>query len=142
MRLTVAFITQQGWGAPKTLDGKYIEGSFNSHQVPLPAAKKSEEQLSLLNDWLSSYEPRELFTEDGQPVEEVLSIIPFRDDKKMGMRKEANANFRALDVPKWFEMGVQKGEQKSCTKVVGEFLHEVIKRSVHLAMVANGVNFH
>lgn len=59
---------------------------------------------------------------------EVLSIIPERDDKKMGMRKEANANFRALDVPKWIEMGVQKGEQKSCTKLVGEFLHEVIKR--------------
>ncbi|EIM90845.1 D-xylulose 5-phosphate/D-fructose 6-phosphate phosphoketolase [Stereum hirsutum FP-91666 SS1] len=121
--------TIKGWGAPKMLNGKYIEGSFNSHQVPLPAAKKSDEQLSLLNDWLSSYKPRELFTEDGKPVEEVLSIVPEGDDKKMGMRKEANANFRALDVPNWIEMGVQKGEQKSCTKVVGEFLHEVIKRN-------------
>ena len=114
-----------------------IEGSFHSHQVPLPNAKTNIEELQALQDWLSSYKPHELFhmkssssnhKNDGRPVDDVLSIIPEVGHKRLGMRKEAYASFEALNVPEWIGMGVDKGSQVSCMKVVGSFLKDVIRR--------------
>jgi xylulose-5-phosphate/fructose-6-phosphate phosphoketolase len=111
------------------LHGEYIEGSFHSHQVPLPGAKTDSEQLSALSDWLESYKPRELFTEDGSPTDEILSIVPKDNAKKLGQRIEANGNYSPLDVPNWKTLAVDKGSQQSCMKAVGELLHETIARN-------------
>jgi xylulose-5-phosphate/fructose-6-phosphate phosphoketolase len=104
--------------------------------VPLPNAKTDEEELLALQHWLSSYNPHELFhmesnssnhKKDGHPVDDVLSIIPEKQQKKLGQRKEAYAAFEALQVPEWIKRGVEKGSQVSCMKVVGSFLKEIIK---------------
>ncbi|THH15649.1 hypothetical protein EW146_g4848 [Bondarzewia mesenterica] len=121
--------TPKGWGGPKCIHGKFIEGSFRSHQVPLPKCKEDPEELSALQGWLSSYHPEQLFDKDGVPIPEILSIVPKTRNKKLGQRKEANANYRCLDVPDWTKMGVSRDSQHSSMKVVGEFLHDVIERN-------------
>lgn len=111
------------------MHGEFIEGSFHAHQVPLVAAKTDAEERQQLQDWLTSYGPKELFP-DGSPNADILSVIPEQDDLKLGQKKEAYASYEPLDVPDWKPLGVQAGEEKSCMKVVGEFLHEVVKQCV------------
>ncbi|KAI0035422.1 XFP N-terminal domain-containing protein [Vararia minispora EC-137] len=121
--------TPKGWGGPKAFKGELIEGSFHSHQVPLPECKTEPEQLSALSRWLESYNPRELFTESGVPVDDILSIVPLTNSKKLGQRAEANGGYKPLDVPQWEPLAVKKGSQTSCMKAVGEFLHDVVERN-------------
>lgn len=127
--------TPKGLSGPKELHGAIIEGSFRSHQVPLPAAKSSVEELHALQDWLASYKPQELFTEAGAPVETVLSIIPEVNAKKLGQRKEAYANYTPLIMPDWKPLCAQKGSQESCMKAVGKFLRDVIKKYVLISLL-------
>lgn len=108
-----------------------MEGSFNAHQVPLPKAKKDKEELQALQSWLSSYGARELFTEKGEPIDEVLSIIPTDNEKKLGQRKEAYRDYKPADLPDWKDFGVQKGSQESSMNVTGKFLDEVFMRNPH-----------
>ncbi|KIJ62782.1 hypothetical protein HYDPIDRAFT_41494 [Hydnomerulius pinastri MD-312] len=128
--------TPKGWSGPKELHGEFIEGSFRSHQVPLPEAKTSEEELQMLQAWLSSYHPEELFTigsgegaVDGAPVTDLLKIIPDNKEKRLGTRKEAYAAFQPLDVPDWMPFGIERGLEASCMKTIGNFLREVIKEN-------------
>ncbi|TFY80317.1 hypothetical protein EWM64_g3694 [Hericium alpestre] len=118
--------TPKGWGGPKILHGEFIEGSFRSHQVPLPEAKSDPEELAMLQDWLDSYNPHELFDKNGAPIESVLNVVPKQEDKKLGQRKEANDGYTRLTVPDWMSKGVEKGSQQSCMKVVGEWLRDVV----------------
>lgn len=67
--------TPKGWHTIKTLRGEYIEGSFRSHQVPLPEAKHDPEELKLLQEWLGSYNVQEVLP-GGEISESVLSVIP------------------------------------------------------------------
>ncbi|KAF8135032.1 XFP N-terminal domain-containing protein [Boletus edulis] len=128
--------TPKGWSCPKMLRGEFIEGSFRSHQVPLPEAKTSPEELQMLQDWLASYRPKELFTvnsaqdeAEGAPMNDVTEIIPLVKEKRLGFRKEAYAAFQPLDVPEWMSFGVKNGSETSCMKTVGIFLREVIKKN-------------
>ncbi|KAJ9261612.1 hypothetical protein DTO212C5_8255 [Paecilomyces variotii] len=123
--------TPKGWSGPKSIHGKIVEGSFNAHQVPLPKAKKDKEELQALQSWLSSYGARELFTEKGEPIDEVLSIIPTDNEKKLGQRKEAYRDYKPADLPDWKDFGVQKGSQESSMNVTGKFLDEVFMRNPH-----------
>jgi len=118
--------TPKGLGAPKEIGGKFIEGSFHSHQVPLPKAKTSDEERGALQQWLRSYKQEELFTEDGGPVDAITRIIPKRNAMKLGQRKEVFAGYQLLHTPGWKKLGVEKGSQESCMKVVGKFLEQVI----------------
>lgn len=88
----------QGWGGPKKLGDEFIEGSFHAHQVPLPNAKKDPEQLGILQEWLESYKPDELFDDDGVPNERILSIIPAVCRKSL-----QNTEYRLLSVEGWEE---------------------------------------
>ena len=76
----------------------------------------------MLQDWLLSYNPRELFNEKGEPNSKVLSIIPDVDTLKLGQKKEGYAAYQPLEVPDWMDSGVEKGSMQSCMKVVGSFL--------------------
>ncbi|KAH7884704.1 XFP N-terminal domain-containing protein [Phlebopus sp. FC_14] len=122
--------TPKGLSGPKQLHGEWIEGSFRSHQVPLPEAKTSGEELGLLENWLSSYHPEELFKkggeDDGSPVSELLAIVPDSIEKRLGTRKEAYKTFQALKVPDWTSFGVQKSSEASCMKTIGNFLKQVM----------------
>jgi xylulose-5-phosphate/fructose-6-phosphate phosphoketolase len=63
-------------------------------------------------------------------VDEVLSLIPMDDEKKLGQRKESNAVYHGVKTPDWMKLGVKKGSQESCMKTIGKFLKEVVKEQV------------
>ncbi|KAL4074769.1 XFP N-terminal domain-containing protein [Scleroderma yunnanense] len=125
--------TPKGLSGPRELRGEFIEGSYRSHQVPLPEAKTDESELRMLQAWLSSYRPHELFyvgnnndAPDGAPFRDILEIIPEDKDKKLGTKKEAYAAYQPLRVPEWMKFGVQKGTQASCMRTIGELLKQVV----------------
>ena len=122
--------TPKGYTGPKEFHGEFIEGSFRAHQVPLPNAKTSDEELQALQNWLASYKPQELFTEAGGPTQDILRIVPEVNAKKMGQRKESYANYTPLVTPDWKTLGAQKGSQESCMKEIGKFLRMVVKEYV------------
>ncbi|KAJ7284572.1 phosphoketolase [Mycena rebaudengoi] len=121
--------TPKGLGGPKEYNGELIEGSFHAHQVPLPGAKTSAGELAALQAWLKSYRPEELFTADGVPVPEVLSIIPQVAEKKLGQKAESYKAFKPIAVPEWTQFCVKQGEQESCMKAVGRLLKVVVKEN-------------
>ncbi|KAJ7733403.1 phosphoketolase [Mycena maculata] len=120
--------TPKGLGGPKAFRGELIEGSFHSHQVPLPGAKTSDEELAALQVWLRSYRPNELFT-DGVPVPEVLSIVPEDVEKRLGQKKESFRAYTPLSVPEWRDFCAKQGSQESCMKAVGRLLKGVVKEN-------------
>jgi xylulose-5-phosphate/fructose-6-phosphate phosphoketolase len=118
--------TPKGLGCPKSFHGESIEGSFHAHQVPFPGAKTNADQLKVLDGWLQSYKPSELFTAEGAPVDKILSIIPSSPDKRMGQRIEGYDCYIPIKTPNWQDLGVKKGGEESCMKQVGNFLAAVI----------------
>jgi xylulose-5-phosphate/fructose-6-phosphate phosphoketolase len=118
----------QGWTGPKEVEGKIIEGSFHSHQVPLPKANSDDTQLKALQDWLASYRISEII-KDGKPTETVLSILPTNDEKKLGQVKAAYDPYVGLKAVDWTEFGVDKGTDQSCMKVTGKFLDKVFQEN-------------
>lgn len=100
--------TPKGWTGPKEVDGATIEGSFRAHQVPI--AMDKPEHLQLLEQWLRSYHPEELFDENGRLIPELQELAPV-GDRRMGANPHANGgkllrnlwlpDFRdyAVDVP-------------------------------------------
>ncbi len=73
----------KGMGGIKQIDGKKIEGSFRSHQVPVKGAKEDPKELALLENWLLSYRPEELFDDDGSPFQDLLDLCP-KGEMRMG----------------------------------------------------------
>ncbi|KAJ9665806.1 hypothetical protein H2201_004114 [Coniosporium apollinis] len=119
--------TPKGWSGPKKVDNEFIEGSFRSHQVPLMKAKSDPTHLKDLQAWLKSYGPENLFKEDGTPAEEVVSIIPESDRKKMGQLKETYDPYVGIKVPEWSKFGVPKGDEVSCMTVCGKLLDQTLQ---------------
>ena len=68
--------TPKGWTGPRELDGRPIEGTFRAHQVPLDAVKAKPEQLALLDLWMRSYMPHELFDQSGRLIQELADLAP------------------------------------------------------------------
>jgi xylulose-5-phosphate/fructose-6-phosphate phosphoketolase len=115
----------KGWGGPKKIHGEFIEGSFHSHQVPLPAAKTDEDERAALQHWLSSYMPKELFKDNGDVTNEIKSVIP-RGDKKLGQRRVVFDGYESPKRVDWKEFCVKKGGQESCMKTVGQLLDKYL----------------
>lgn len=115
---------------PKESHGKIIEGSFHSHQVPLPQAKKDPEELSLLQKWLGSYKPSELLTPEGYPIDEILSIIP-REELKMGQNPLTYGNHERLTVPDWKKLGVEINTMQSSMQAIGNYIGETMAANPH-----------
>ncbi|TAQ87917.1 hypothetical protein B7494_g3754 [Chlorociboria aeruginascens] len=118
--------TPKGWSGPKVVDGEFVEGSFHAHQVPLMTAKSNKDQLTDLQKWLLSYCPAELFTETGDIIDSIKSVIPTEDHKKLGQRAETYKNHEVLDVPDWKKFGVEKGTEESCMKAIGKLIDQAL----------------
>ncbi|RUM95719.1 phosphoketolase family protein [Pseudaminobacter arsenicus] len=122
----------KGWTGPKEVDGLKTEGFWRSHQVPLSGLAGNAEHLRMLEDWLGSYRPEELFGEDGSPVPEVLSATP-AGSRRMSANPHANGGMlrKSLDMPGLAPHAVQvsrPGERKAeATRVMGGFLREVMR---------------
>ncbi len=124
--------TPKGWTGPKEVDGKAVEGSFRSHQVPLAELAERPEHLRQLEAWMKSYRPEELFDARGALRSELAELAP-RGTRRMGANPHANGgvllrdlcmpDFRryAINIPK---PGAVRAE---CTRVLGGFLRDVMK---------------
>jgi xylulose-5-phosphate/fructose-6-phosphate phosphoketolase len=126
--------TPKGWTGPKELDGVPVEGTWRSHQVPITDPRGSTAHLKALEEWLLSYRPEELFTEEGRLVDK-LAELPPRGDRRMSANPHANggALLHDLDLPDFREYavnierpGTQFGE---ATRVLGGYLRDVIERN-------------
>ena len=87
----------KGWTGPKEVDGIQVEGTSKAHQVPAMQAKSNPEHLKILEDWLRSYGPEELFDEDGGPKEEILACCP-TGDLRMGANPHVNGGKLRKDL--------------------------------------------
>ena len=97
--------TPKGWTGPKVVDGKQIEGSFRAHQVPI--MMDQPEHLQMLNDWLKSYHPEELFDENGRLIPELRELAP-KGDRRIGSNPHANGGklLRDLRLPDFRKYGI------------------------------------
>jgi xylulose-5-phosphate/fructose-6-phosphate phosphoketolase len=118
--------TPKGWSGPKKVHGVIVEGSYKAHQVPLAAAKSDPEELKMLQDWLLSYRPQELFKEDGDVADEIKSIIPNDPDMRLGQKKVAYHGYEGLAPIDWRDFTLKKGSSESSMKVVGKLLEKVV----------------
>jgi xylulose-5-phosphate/fructose-6-phosphate phosphoketolase len=121
----------KGWTGPKLIDGKPNENSFRSHQVPLLVDDKHPENLSILEDWLRSYKPEELFDQAGRLQPELAELAP-TGERRMGANPHANGGsfLRELRLPDFRDYAVQvQRSQPSAGNIhaLGPFLRDVIK---------------
>jgi len=130
--------TPKGWTGPKVVDGKKVEGTFRSHQVPLAEVVTNPEHLHILEDWIRSYRIDELFDEMGRPKEKVLSCVP-RKELRMGACPQANGGLlrKDLKLPDFREYAI---DVPSPGAVTGEATRQLGKYTRDL-MVKNPDNF-
>jgi xylulose-5-phosphate/fructose-6-phosphate phosphoketolase len=124
----------KGWTGPKMFNGQQIEGSWRSHQVPIPDPKTNPASLKALEDWLRSYRPEELFDASGRPVPAVLAMAP-RDERRMGASPHANGGRlrRPLRLPDFRDYALKidsPGAQSAdTTRPLGAFLRDAMRRN-------------
>ena len=123
--------TPKGWTGPKDVDGKKTEDYWRSHQVPLSEMASKPGHVQLLEDWMKSYKPEELFDENGKLIPELAELAP-KGARRMGANPHANGGLllRDLKMPKFedFAVDVQKPGtvMAEATRVSGRFLREVM----------------
>ncbi|MEG4058639.1 MULTISPECIES: phosphoketolase family protein [unclassified Microcoleus] len=126
--------TPKGWTGPKEVDGKKTEDYWRSHQVPLSEMGSKPGHVQLLEDWMKSYKPEELFDEKGKLIPELAELAP-KGDRRMGANPHANGGLllRDLKMPEFedYAVDVQKPGtvMAEATRVCGRFLREVMKRN-------------
>jgi len=122
----------KGWTGPKWVDGIQIEGTFRAHQVPLSDPRSHPEHLTLLEDWLKSYRPEELFDESGRLKPELAELAP-KGDRRMGANPQANGGLllRDLIMPDFRDYAVNVpapgSVQAADAHELGVFLRDVTK---------------
>src|SRR3989454_357181 len=89
--------TPQGWTGPKVVDGEQVEGTYRAHQVPLSAPRTNPEHLAILERWMRSYRPEELFDETGRLRPELAALAP-RGERRMGANPHANGGVLLRDL--------------------------------------------
>jgi xylulose-5-phosphate/fructose-6-phosphate phosphoketolase len=122
----------KGWTGPKVVDGKPVEGTWRAHQVPVADLQEKPEHLKILEEWMRSYRPQELFDENGKLVAE-LAELPPKGDRRMSANPHANGGvlLRDLVMPDFREYAVEVAkpgtEYAESTRVLGGFLRDVMK---------------
>jgi xylulose-5-phosphate/fructose-6-phosphate phosphoketolase len=130
--------TPKGWTGPKVVDGKPVEGTWRAHQVPLDEVRDNPAHLALLEEWLRSYRPDELFDAAGSPMPAITDFAP-RGERRMSANPHANGGelLRDLDLPDFREYAVEvplpAATLGEATRVLGRFMRDVIR--------ANPTNF-
>ena len=130
--------TPKGWTGPKFVDGKPVEGTWRAHQVPVADLDTKPEHLAVLEDWMKSYRPEELFDDNGKLIEELSELAP-KGERRMGSNLHANGGLLLKDLlmPNFREyaVSVPKPGKKTAesTKVLGTFLRDVMKLNLEHA---------
>ena len=121
----------KGWTGPKEVDGKQTEGTFRSHQVPMGDMSQPG-HVKILEDWLKSYRPEELFDETGRLIPELAALAPL-GERRMGANPHANGGWllRDLSLPDFRSYAVAVahpgGEESEATRIQGQLIRDVIK---------------
>jgi len=124
--------TPKGWTCPPRVDGEPVEGTFRAHQVPLPAARQDDDHRRVLEAWMRSYRPEELFDEQGRPVPELLDLAP-AGAARMSANPLANGGKMLCDLrlPDWRQYAVPVhapgASSHEATRVLGQWLRDVTK---------------
>jgi xylulose-5-phosphate/fructose-6-phosphate phosphoketolase len=124
----------KGWTGPRTVDGLPVEGSWRSHQVPLARVRENPEHLRMLEEWMRSYRPEELFDEGGAVVSDLARLAP-KGPRRMSANSHANGGLllRDLELPDFRTYAVDvptpAATFSEATRVLGGFLRDVIARN-------------
>jgi len=125
----------KGWTGPKTVDGKQVEGTWRAHQVPVADLQLKPEHVKILEDWMKSYRPDELFGKQGSLIPELAELAP-KGNRRMGANPHANGGLllRELAMPDFrnYAVKVKKPgtELAEATRVMGVFLRDVMKQNL------------
>ncbi|MGH9441152.1 MAG: phosphoketolase family protein [Thermoanaerobaculia bacterium] len=126
--------TPKGWTGPKEVDGKKTEGSYRSHQVPIADLARNPAHLRLLEEWMKSYRPEELFDERGRLVPE-LAELPPRGTRRMSANPHANGGLllKDLRMPDFRSYAVAVARpgrvEAEATRILGAFLRDIVKQN-------------
>ena len=124
--------TPKGWTGPKVVDGLPVEGTWRAHQVPLAEVRTNPAHLALLEEWMRSYRPQELFDEGGALVPELASLPP-KGYRRMSANPHANGGLllRDLDLPDFRNYRVEVAKPgttwSEATRVLAGFLRDTIR---------------
>lgn len=127
--------TPKGWTGPKEVDGKPVENSWRSHQVPLAQLDRNSKHLRQLEQWMKSYHPEELFDEHGKLKKEIGALAP-SGLRRMGANPHANGGLllKELRLPNFEDYAIPVKapgkEFNEATKVLGAYLRDVMLRNV------------
>src|SRR5215213_7715949 len=124
--------TPKGWTCPKEIDGRRTEGYWRAHQVPMGEMHDNPEHVRILEDWMKSYRPEELFDDNGRLRRE-LAELPPRGERRMSANPHANGGLllRDLRLPDFRDYAVEVpapgAATAESTRVMGRFLRDVMK---------------
>jgi xylulose-5-phosphate/fructose-6-phosphate phosphoketolase len=125
----------KGWTGPKEVDGKKTEGFWRSHQVPMGEMHNNPEHVKLLEEWMKSYRPEELFDANGRLKPELEELAP-KGNRRMGANPHANGGLlmKDLRLPDFQDYAVEVpspgASTAESTRVMGKFLRDVMKRNL------------
>ncbi|WP_324282443.1 phosphoketolase family protein [Cyanobacterium aponinum UTEX 3221] len=133
----IVFRSPKGWTGPKTVDGRKVEGFWRSHQVPMGNMHSNPEHLQMLEQWMKSYKPEELFDENGTLIPELQELAP-KGDRRMSANPVANGGLLRKDLnlpdfkdPKYVIDVIEPGKiEVENTKVMGNFLRDVMAKNM------------
>ncbi len=126
--------TPKGWTGPESVDGKKTEDFWRSHQVPLSGLANNPEHVAILESWLKSYKPEELFDANGSPLQELKDLAP-KGQRRIGDNPHANGGvlLHDLRMPNFRDYAVEVPTPGSvdaeATRVMGSFLRDVMKNN-------------
>lgn len=124
--------TSKGWTCPKEVDGIPLEGTFRAHQVPIATVKENPAHLKILETWMRSYKPEELFDERGAFIEELAQLAP-SGNRRMGGNPHVNGGrvLCALDLPDFSDYALEipaPGQViAEAPRRLGEFFRDIFK---------------
>jgi xylulose-5-phosphate/fructose-6-phosphate phosphoketolase len=124
--------TPKGWTGPRKVDGVPIEGTFRAHQVPLAGLDKNPAHLAMLEAWMKSYKPEELFDATGRLVPDLAALAP-RGDRRMSANPHANGGLlrKPLELPNFRDYAVEVpapgAAVAEATRVQGKLLRDVFR---------------
>ena len=126
--------TPKGWTGPKEVDRNKIEGNFRAHQIPISITKETEENVKLLEDWMKSYKPEELFDEEGKLIPELKELAP-TGNKRMGANPHTNGGklLKELRMPDFKDYAVDVDYPGNVVAQdmmeLGKFIRDIIKEN-------------
>jgi xylulose-5-phosphate/fructose-6-phosphate phosphoketolase len=125
----------KGWTAPRKVGGHYLEGFWRAHQVPIADVATNPADLKILEKWMRSYKPEELFDKDGRLLPELKALSP-KGNRRMSANPIANGGLlrKPLDMPDFRSAGVEVKKPgvtlASSVSKLGNFLREVVRRNM------------